>query len=156
MYPETQFNIVLIEPEIPQNTGNIGRTCVGTWSKLHLVGKLGFEITDKNLKRSGLDYWPHLEWVHHPDWETWWKQVKNPERVFFFSTHADKSFYDLKLQKGDWLVFGKETKGLGPEIIEKYREQLVKLPMLGPIRSLNVATTVAIAVYEGLRQFRPT
>ncbi len=156
MYPETQFNIVLIEPEIPQNTGNIGRTCVGTWSKLHLVGKLGFEITDKNLKRSGLDYWPHLEWVHHPDWETWWSQVKNPERVFFFSTHADKSFYDLKLEKGDWLVFGKETKGLGPEIIEKYRQQLVKLPMLGPIRSLNVATTVAIAVYEGLRQFRPT
>lgn len=154
MYPETQFNIVLIEPEIPQNTGNIGRTCVGTWCKLHLVGKLGFEITDKNLKRSGLDYWPHLEWVHHPDWESWWKLVQNPERVFFFSTHADKSFYDLKLQKGDWLVFGKETKGLGPEIIKKYRDQLVKLPMLGPIRSLNVATTVAIAVYEGLRQFR--
>lgn len=155
MYPETQFNIVLIEPEIPQNTGNIGRTCVGTWSKLHLVGKLGFEITDKNLKRSGLDYWPHLEWVHHLDWETWWKQVENPERVFFFSTHADKSFYDIKLQKGDWLVFGKETKGLGPEIIEQHRQQLVKLPMLGPIRSLNVATTVAIAVYEGLRQFKP-
>lgn len=154
MYPETQFNIVLIEPEIPQNTGNIGRTCVGTWCKLHLVGKLGFEITDKNLKRSGLDYWPHLDWVHHPDWETWWNQVENPQRVFFFSTHADKSFYDIKLQKGDWLVFGKETKGLGPEIIEKYAEQLVKLPMLGHIRSLNVATTVAIAVYEGLRQFK--
>jgi len=154
MYPEIQFNIVLIEPEIPQNTGNIGRTCVGTWCKLHLVGKLGFEITDKNLKRSGLDYWPHLEWVHHPDWESWWKLVQNPTRVFFFSTHADKNFYDLKLQKGDWLVFGKETKGLGPEIIKKYRDQLVKLPMLGPIRSLNVATTVAIAAYEGLRQFR--
>ena len=148
------FNVVLVEPEIPQNTGNIGRTCVGTRSDLHIVGKTGFEITDKNLKRAGLDYWQHLTWTHHRDLETWQKEVPNPQRVFYFTTKATKTFYDVQFQEGDWLVFGKETKGLDEEILRQNREQMVGIPLLGPIRSLNVATAVTVVLYEALRQLR--
>ncbi len=151
-YPKTNFNIVLVEPEIPANTGNIGRTCVGAYSHLHLVGPLGFEITDKQLKRAGLDYWPMLEHSYYSDFNSWFKVVKDPSRVFYFSTKAQKSIFKTQLREGDWLVFGKETKGLGPQIIEKYSEQLRSIPMPGPIRSLNLATSVAIAIFEGLRQ----
>lgn len=155
-YPRRNFNIVLIEPEIPQNTGNIGRTCVGTWCKLHLVGPLGFEITDRNLKRSGLDYWPNLEWVHHQTWDDWWKEVEDPSRIHFFETKQSRSAYDVEYQPGDWLVFGKETVGFDKWILEKYANQLVTIPVLGKIRSLNLATAVAVAVYEGLRQLGMT
>lgn len=152
MYPKTNFNVVLVEPEIPNNTGNIGRTCVGTWSRLHLVGQLGFEINDKQLRRAGLDYWPSLDFTHHATWHDWWEQVTDPSRVFFFSTKATTSLYDISLREGDWLVFGKETKGLSPDILEKFPDQAVTIPMPGPIRSLNLATSAAIAVFEGLRQ----
>jgi len=145
-------HIVLIEPEIGANTGNIGRTCVGLGAKLHLVGKLGFSITDRRLKRAGLDYWPHLDFVHHPDWETWWREVPDPSRVFFFSTKAKTSVYETRFQPGDWLVFGKETKGLDPAILEKFPDQLRRIPMTGPIRSLNVATSAAIVLFEAFRQ----
>lgn len=146
------FNVVLIEPEIGANTGNIGRTCVGLESKLHLVGKLGFSITDKQLRRAGLDYWPHLDFVHHKTWDDWWREVPDPSRVFFFSTKARASIYETKLQRGDWLVFGRETRGLDPEVIEKFQDQLRRIPMTGPIRSLNVATSVAVVLFEGYRQ----
>lgn len=146
------FNVVMIEPEIGANTGNIGRTCVGLGAKLHLVGKLGFDITDRRLKRAGLDYWPHLDFVHHPDWDTWWKEVPDPSRVFFFTTKAGHSHFETQFQRGDWLVFGKETKGLDPAILEKFPAQLRKIPMTGPIRSLNVATAVAVVLFEGFRQ----
>lgn len=146
------FRIVLIEPEIPNNTGNIGRTCVGLQSELHLVGKLGFEISDKQLKRAGLDYWPHLKWTHHKNFDDWWSHVENPNRVFFFTTKSHKSHFDIEFQEGDWLVFGKETKGLSPEILEQYPLQTAKIPQIGPIRSLNLATAVAIVAYEGYRQ----
>ncbi len=149
------FKIVLVEPEIPQNTGNIGRTCVGTGSELHLIEPFGFEITDKNLKRAGLDYWQYLKWYKYPNFEDWKKTVPNMKRVFFFSTKASKSYYDIKYLPGDYLVFGRETKGLSPEIIEEYQEQLIKIPQYGPVRSLNVATAAAIALYEGLRQVNP-
>lgn len=148
------FNVVLIEPEIPQNTGNIGRTCVGTRSDLHIVGKMGFEISDKNLKRAGLDYWQHLTWTHHPDIETWKEKVSNSTRVFYFTTKATRSFYDVKFQQGDWLVFGKETKGLDEDILRQNPEQMVTIPILGPIRSLNVATAVTVVLYEALRQLQ--
>lgn len=148
------FRIVLVEPEIPQNTGNIGRTCVATNCELHLVGKLGFEINDTNLKRAGLDYWTHLKWAHHKTYEDWWQQVENPERVFFFTTKVKKTFYEIKYQPGDWFVFGKETKGLDPEIIKSYPQQALTIPQLGPVRSLNLATAVAIVAYEGVRQTR--
>lgn len=146
------FHIVLIEPEIGANTGNIGRTCVGLEAKLHLVGKLGFDITDRKLKRAGLDYWPHLDFVHHPTWDDWWRTVPDPSRVFFFSTKAKSSLYETKFQEGDWLVFGKETKGLDPEVLERFPSQLRSIPMTGPVRSLNIATAVAIAIFEGHRQ----
>lgn len=148
------FRIVLVEPEIPQNTGNIGRTCVGTGAELHLIEPFGFEITDKNLKRAGLDYWQYLKWFKYPNFEAWMATVEKKERVFFFSTKASKSYFDVEFQAGDYLVFGRETKGLAPEIIEKYSDQLIKIPQYGPVRSLNVATAAAIALYEGLRQIK--
>ncbi|MBX3020321.1 MAG: tRNA (cytidine(34)-2'-O)-methyltransferase [Bdellovibrionales bacterium] len=149
-----RFNVVLIEPEIGANTGNIGRTCVGLESKLHLVGKLGFDITDRRLKRAGLDYWPHLDFVHHQTWEDWWNEVPDPSRVFFFTTKAGQTHFDTQFENGDWLVFGKETKGLDETILKAHPEQLRKIPMTGPIRSLNIATAVAIVMFEGFRQTR--
>ena len=146
------FNVVLVEPEIPQNTGNIGRTCVGTHSHLHLVGKLGFDLSDRQVKRAGLDYWQHLKWLRHDNWETWWEQVSDPTRVYFFSTKGEKNLYDITLRQGDWLVFGSETKGLRPEVIQCHRKQLVKIPFPGPIRSFNLANAVSMALGEGLRQ----
>ena len=146
------LRVVLIEPEIPANTGNIGRTCVGLQAELHLVGNLGFNITDRRLKRAGLDYWPYLTYRHHPTWEEWWNRIEDPSRVFFFSTKAQRSIYEQKFQPGDWLVFGKETKGLGPEIVEKHRDSLLKIPMTGQIRSLNLATSVAVVLFEAFRQ----
>lgn len=146
------FRIVLIEPEIPQNTGNIGRTCVATNCELHLVGKLGFEISDSQLKRAGLDYWPHLRWFHHKTFEDWWKCVEDPHRVFLTSAFAKKKYTDINYQVGDWLVFGKETKGLDPQLLQKYSDQSLLIPLLGPARGLNLATAVAVVAYEGVRQ----
>lgn len=149
---ENLFHIVLIEPEIPSNTGSIGRSCVGLKSELHLVGKLGFEINDKQLKRAGLDYWQHLKWFHHKSVDEWLKVVHDPARLVFFSTKAKKSYFDHKFQVGDWLVFGRETKGLSDEIRERFKDQLVNMPMMGPIRSLNLSNAVTAAMYEGYRQ----
>ncbi|HEX7673288.1 MAG TPA: tRNA (cytidine(34)-2'-O)-methyltransferase [Bdellovibrio sp.] len=150
---EKLFRIVLIEPEIPQNTGNIGRTCVATNCELHLVGKMGFEINDTNLKRAGLDYWPHLTWHRHVTFEDWWQKVEDPSRVWFFTTKTKRTYFEPKFQPGDWLVFGKETKGLDPDLLAKFPNQTVTIPMVGEgARSLNLATSVAIAAYEGLRQ----
>ena len=151
---EPLFHIALIEPEIPQNTGNIGRTCVGTRADLHLVGKMGFEINDTQLKRAGLDYWQHLPWKHHKTMEEWNSQIKSPERVFYFSSHAEKSYYDVDFQPGDWLVFGKETKGLDKDLLANNKATALKIPLLGPIRGLNLATAVAIVLYEAVRQVR--
>lgn len=152
MPQKPSFNVVLIEPEIGANTGNIGRTCVGLQAKLHLVGKLGFSITDRRLKRAGLDYWPYLEFVHHSDWDTWWRHVEDPSRVFFFTTKAQATLFETVIRAGDWLVFGKETKGLDPEILARFPTQLRKIPMTGPIRSLNIATAVAVVMFESFRQ----
>ena len=149
---QSLFKIVLIEPEIPQNTGNIGRTCVATNCELHLVGPLGFEINDTQLKRAGLDYWPHLKWKMHPNFKSWWDLVEDPARVFYLSTKAKKNYTQIQFQKGDWLVFGKETKGLDPQLIHRNLEQALTIPLLGPARSLNLATSVAIVAYEGVRQ----
>ncbi len=151
--PSTLFRVVLIEPEIPQNTGNIGRTCVATNCELHLVGKMGFEINDTNVKRAGLDYWPHLTWYHHRSLEDWWGQVSDPSRVWYFTTKTKRTYFETQFMAGDWLVFGKETKGLDPELLQKYPKQNLTIPMIGDgARSLNLATSVAIAAYEGLRQ----
>jgi tRNA (cytidine/uridine-2'-O-)-methyltransferase len=149
---EHLFHVALIEPEIAANTGNIGRTCVGLNAKLHLVGPLGFSITDRRLKRAGLDYWPYLDFVHHPTWDEWWREVPDPKRVFFFSTKATQSLYAPEFQKGDWFVFGRETKGLDPQLLQNFATQALRIPMTGPIRSLNIATSVAIVLFEGYRQ----
>ena len=146
------LNIVLFQPEIPQNTGNIGRTCVGTHCELHIIGPMSFEINDTNLKRAGLDYWPHLTWRYYESYADWWAQVEKPERVFYFTTKVQQTYYDIRYQRGDWLVFGKETKGLPPEVISQNMPQAVTIPQPGPVRSLNLATSVAIAIYEGYRQ----
>lgn len=151
---ELLFHVALVEPDIPQNTGNIGRTCVGTRSDLHLVGDLGFSITDRNLKRAGLDYWQHLSWKHHTDLPSWQKEIKNPKRVFYFSAKATQSYYDVEYQKGDWIVFGKETKGLPDDLLQQNESQSLLLPILGPVRGYNVATAVAIVSFEVLRQLR--
>lgn len=148
------FKIVLVEPEIPQNTGNIGRTCVGANCELHLVGPMSFAINDTQVKRAGLDYWPHLKWFYHNNYQDWFKTVTNPERVFYFETKVQQSYYDVQFQKGDWLVFGKETKGLDPTIIQQNIDRVIMIPQIGPVRSLNLATAVAIGIYEGFRQVR--
>jgi tRNA (cytidine/uridine-2'-O-)-methyltransferase len=151
---EAQFNIVLFEPEIPENTGNIGRTCVGMNSKLHLVGKMGFEINNVRVKRAGLDYWPDLDWVHHANWEIFWETVPNKKRVFFLSSKVEVPFYDVKYQPGDYFVFGPETRGLQADLLKQNETQSVTIPMLGPIRSLNLSNSVAIVLYEAFRQVR--
>lgn len=148
------FNVVLVEPEIPNNTGNIGRTCVATEAHLHLVGPLGFEISDRQLKRAGLDYWPHLQWTYHENWEAWWSQVTNSSRVFFFSTKAQQPYFSHKFAAGDWLVFGKETRGLPESLLARYATQALTIPMFGPVRSLNLANSVAVTLFEGIRQLR--
>jgi tRNA (cytidine/uridine-2'-O-)-methyltransferase len=152
--PEPLFHVALIEPEIPQNTGNIGRTCVGTRSDLHLVGELGFKITDRNLKRAGLDYWQHLSWRHHPSLDGWRREIRDPKRVFYLSAKATRTFYDVEYRKGDWLVFGRETKGLPDDILQQNSEQTLLIPILGPVRGYNVATSVAVVLFEALRQLR--
>ncbi len=148
------FHVALIEPEIPQNTGNIGRTCVAAHSDLHLVGNLGFNITDTNLKRAGLDYWEHLTWTHHANISEWETQLSNPKRAFYLSAKADLHYTEVQFQKDDWLVFGKETKGLPDDLMLRNKEQLLLIPLLGPARGLNVATAVAVVLYEGIRQLQ--
>lgn len=151
--PTPYFHVVLYEPEIPQNTGNIGRTCVGTQCMLHLIEPLGFEITDKNLKRSGLDYWPHLSWAQYKNFaEFKAKKIADESRYFYFSTKAEKDYFDVEFRKGDVFIFGRETKGLPSELLSQHGAQALKIPQYGPVRSLNVATAVAIVLYEGLRQ----
>ncbi len=145
------LNIVLVEPEIPNNTGNIGRLCVGTGCRLHLVHPFGFVINDKNLKRSGLDYWVHLDVTEYANVEEWIKSIPDPARVFLMSSHAEKSYLDNNFQEGDWLVFGKESVGLGKEVLDQFENHLT-IPMSKLIRSFNIANSVAFVVGEANRQ----
>lgn len=145
------FNIVLVEPEIPQNTGNIARTCAATGCVLHLVKPLGFEISDKYLKRAGLDYW---QFVDVRLWENFGElAAAYPDASFYYFTTKGRRRYDeAKFEKNCFLVFGKETKGLPEELLIKHPDECLRIPMLGDLRSLNLSNSVAIAVYEGLRQ----
>ena len=145
------LNIVLVEPEIPNNTGNIGRLCVGTGNRLHLIHPFGFEINDKNLKRSGLDYWVHLDWNQYQNTQEWIAQIPDKSRVFLMSSHAEKSYYEANFQEGDWLVFGKESVGLSKEILNLFENHLT-IPMSDKIRSYNIANSVAFVVGEARRQ----
>ena len=147
----TLFNVVLLEPEIPQNTGNIGRLCVGTGCKLHLIRPLGFSLDDRYMKRAGLDYWQHLEWTIHDSFESF-LEAEEPERFFCFTKKTERVHWDVAFRQGDYLVFGKETTGLPEPMIEQYADRCLRLPMTGPTRSINLSNSVAVAVYEGMRQ----
>nr|WP_315166634.1 tRNA (cytidine(34)-2'-O)-methyltransferase [uncultured Flavobacterium sp.] len=145
------LNIVLVEPEIPNNTGNIGRLCVGTESRLHLIHPFGFVINDKNLKRSGLDYWVHLDVTEYQNVAEWEAQIPDLSRVFLMSSHAEKSYLETDFQDGDWLVFGKESKGLSEAVLNEFPNHLT-IPMSSLIRSFNVANSVAFVIGEAKRQ----
>ncbi len=146
------LNIVLINPEIPNNTGNIGRLSLGSGCHLHLVKPFGFEINDTRLKRAGLDYWKHLSVTYYESIEDFFAQHKDAKMVFF-SSHGTKNHWNVPFEDNLFLVFGKESKGLPSYITEKYRNQLYKIPLFSKhIRSLNLANAVGIVVYEGIRQ----
>jgi tRNA (cytidine/uridine-2'-O-)-methyltransferase len=146
------FHVALIEPEIPNNTGSIGRTCVGTGCRLHLVGRLGFDISDKAVKRAGLDYWENLDLALSENYLNFVEKILNKKRVFYFSKKASKTLFDCTFKTGDWLVFGKETTGLDEKLLREVEEQTLRIPMWGPIRSLNLSNAVSIVIYEAMRQ----
>ncbi len=145
------FHIVLVEPEIPQNTGNIARTCAATGCDLHLVHPLGFEISDKQLKRAGLDYWNLVRVHEHNNFGELLAEYPSA-RFYFFTTKAKHTYAEAEYRDGDFLVFGKETRGLPEELLVQHPETCVRIPMIGESRSLNLSNSAAIAVYEALRQ----
>ncbi|MEG1274650.1 MAG: tRNA (cytidine(34)-2'-O)-methyltransferase [Ruthenibacterium sp.] len=146
----TSINIVLIEPQIPQNTGNISRTCAATGARLHLVGPMGFTIDDKKLKRAGLDYWHLLDITYYKDTVDFFTRNSGP--FYYFTTKAPQRYTDLTYPKGAYLVFGREDAGLPEALLHKNPGTCVRLPMRSDARSLNLSNTVAVAVYEMLRQ----
>ncbi|MDO5123064.1 MAG: tRNA (uridine(34)/cytosine(34)/5-carboxymethylaminomethyluridine(34)-2'-O)-methyltransferase TrmL [Eubacteriales bacterium] len=147
-----ELNIVLVEPEIPQNTGNIARTCAATGARLHLVRPMGFEVDDKKLKRAGLDYWYLLDITYYDNLDDFFEKNKDGE-FFYFSTKAQKIHTDVKYPDKAYLVFGKETRGLPEWLLMKNKEHCVRIPMLSEARSLNLSNSVAVATYETLRQW---
>ncbi|SDS00957.1 tRNA (cytidine/uridine-2'-O-)-methyltransferase [Formosa sp. Hel1_31_208] len=148
------LNIVLFEPEIPNNTGNIGRLALATGSKLHLVKPFGFELSDSRLKRAGLDYWQHLDVYSYESIDDFFAMHKNQEFAFF-SSHGHQSHWDIPFSDNLFLVFGKESVGLPKLLLEDYKSHLYKIPLYSEhIRSLNLANAVSIVIYEGLRQLQ--
>jgi tRNA (cytidine/uridine-2'-O-)-methyltransferase len=145
------LHIVLVEPEIPSNTGNISRTCAITGAPLHLVRPLGFSTDDKLLKRAGLDYWQYLNLYYHDSIEELWNQYPDA-RYFYCSTHAKHCYTDVKFHDGDFLVFGKETAGLPKALLAEHGDEAIRIPMGDGQRSLNLSNAVAIVLYEALRQ----
>ena len=145
------MNIVLLEPEIPANTGNIGRTCVATGTKLHLIKPLGFDISDKAVRRAGMDYWKDLDLSVYENFEEFLE--KNPKaKIYMATTKAEKVYTEVAYEPDDFIMFGKESAGIPEEILLKYPETSVRIPMIGEIRSLNLGNSVAIMLYEALRQ----
>lgn len=145
------LNIVLVEPEIPQNTGNIARTCACTNTRLHLVKPLGFDVSEKSLRRAGLDYWDKVSITYYDDLNDFF--AKNEGATFFYaSTKAQKSYTDVKYPDGAFILFGKETKGLPEPLVFDNPDTAVRIPMYGALRSLNLSNSVAIVLYEALRQ----
>lgn len=145
------LHIVLVEPEIPQNTGNISRTCAVTGSILHLIKPLGFSVDDKHLKRAGLDYWSLLDIRYHNSLEDFFEEW--PQGDFYFSTTKAKKFYtEITYTEDSFLFFGKETAGLPEKLLNKYHDRCIRIPMREGVRSLNLSNSVAIVVYEALRQ----
>lgn len=178
------FHVVLLEPEIPQNTGNIGRTCVASGCSLHLIEPMGFQINEKSVKRAGLDYWSSLDLTMHDcyrDFEVYceneWKKIQSEyhaagqqpfeqtaseaalpaprkPRIFMATTKAKRTYADVDYQPGDYIMFGKESAGIPEEILVEHEEDCIRIPMIGEMRSLNLSNSVAIILYEALRQNR--
>ncbi len=146
------FNIVLLEPRIPQNTGTIGRLCYATACKLHLIKPYGFEITEKALRRAGMDYWNELEVFEYEDIEDFW--TKNPinDRHFLATTKSPNMYFDFQFKKDDFFYFGREDAGLPEDLINDHKENCINIPMANEARSLNIANSVSIITYEAIRQ----
>jgi tRNA (cytidine/uridine-2'-O-)-methyltransferase len=149
------FHVVLIEPEIPWNTGNVGRTCLGAGAELHLVGRLGFQLDDKQVQRAGLDYWEKVTVRRHDTWEKFLETLGPHAPLFFFSTKGAKSLWDIAFPSGAYLIFGKETAGFPKDFYSLYQDRMYRIPQKEEsIRSLNLSTSVGIALFEALRQTR--
>lgn len=146
-----ELNIVLVEPQIPQNTGNIARTCAATGARLHIIKPMGFTIDDKKLKRAGLDYWQYLDITYYDNLEDFFS--KNEGDFFYFTTKGQNLYSDAHYSEKSYLFFGREDKGLPEELLFENKDNCVRLPMAGGIRSLNLSNTVCVAVYEVLRQW---
>lgn len=152
MSTDKPFNIVLVEPEIPPNTGSIARLCGATDSVLHLIHPLGFSTDDKHLKRAGLDYWQYVNIIHWSSLDAF-LQEQDEIKLYFFTTKSKRSFTSAQFKAGDYLIFGKETKGISEQVLKLYHERCYTLPMKNPnIRSLNLAMTAGIVLYEAIRQ----
>jgi tRNA (cytidine/uridine-2'-O-)-methyltransferase len=147
------FNVVLVEPEIPPNTGNVGRLCLASGSVLHLVKPLGFSLEDRQLKRAGLDYWDEVDVRTWNSFDELERHLAADTRYFFVTTKSRRAYYDVEFQRGDFLVFGRETKGLPEPLLRSNSESCITIPMRGT-RSLNLATAVAIVLFEAIRQQR--
>jgi tRNA (cytidine/uridine-2'-O-)-methyltransferase len=146
------LQIVLVEPQIPPNTGNVARLCAVTGCKLHLVGPLGFSIADKDMRRAGLDYWDTLWRQHHTNLAEFLATLKPHARLHLFTARAQRSLWEVRFQPADYLIFGSEPRGLPEAFLRDHPEETVAIPMLPASRSLNLSTSVGIGVYEGLRQ----
>ncbi len=145
------LNIVLFEPEIPANTGNIGRTCVATGTRLHLIEPLGFRLNEKEIKRAGMDYWEHLDVTRYINFEDFLE--KNPgAKIYMATTKAPNVYTEVHYEPDCYIMFGKESAGIPEEILVKHKEDCIRIPMIGEIRSLNLSNSVAIVLYEALRQ----
>lgn len=153
-----KFNVVLFEPEIPQNTGNIARLCACTGASLYLVGKLGFSLTDKYTKRAGMDYWQNVDWQKVSSLDELKNQYKSANlkepNFYYLTTKSKKSFFDVEFKENDFLVFGPESRGIPEEILDTNEETSITIPMLEGQRSLNLSNSVSIVLYEAIRQRR--
>ncbi len=145
------LNVALIEPRIPPNTGNIARLCAATDTALHLIEPLGFSIEGPELRRAGLDYWDAVDLWVHPDWRSF-REAMDRDRCLYFSAQAELELWDASFQENSCLLFGNETDGMPERILEKHPERCYRIPMRGPVRSLNLATAVGIVLYEAIRQ----
>lgn len=153
---EPHLHVVLHQPLIPQNTGSVGRLCVGAGCRLHLVEPLGFDISEKAVRRAGLDYWKHVDLAVHPDLRSCLEAIgAADDRIFWLSASAERVYTEVRWQRGDVLVFGRETTGLGPELLARAGTNALSIPRFGPVRSFNLATTVGVVVFEALRSVRP-
>ncbi len=145
------LNIVLIEPEIPQNTGNIARTCACVGAKLHLIEPMGFRLTERNLKRAGCDYWDEVDIIHWPSVEAFFEEHESNE-LWFFTGNTDRIYTDVEFGEDAFLLFGRESRGIDPAILERYTKRCLRIPMREGMRSLNLSNAVAIGAYEFVRQ----